>query len=144
MLMAVSQKFRWIHLPTTTSSLLVIIHYKTMQGRQTVLGLVFHRGNRWRHRSCHRLSVRAFSERVRCIRLFPKHCGRFRLFIAWFIRLNDGGKGWILLMHDFGMDLFFNGVKDVLRLHVLLVREKFIRGFKGCYRIAVRSVAFDK
>jgi hypothetical protein len=48
------------------------------------------------------------------------------------------------LMHDFGMDLFFNGVKDVLRLHVLLVREKFIRGFKGCYGIAVRSVAFDK
>jgi hypothetical protein len=114
-----------------------------MQGRQTILGLVFHRGNRWCHRSRHRLSVRAFSERIRCIRLFPKHCGRFRLFVAWFIRLNDGGEGRILLMHDFGMNLFFNGIKDVLRLHMLLIREEFVRGFEGCHRVRLRSVSYN-
>lgn len=102
-----------------------------MQRRQPVLGLELPRHDRRRHSPCRRLRVGSLPERIRGIGLLPKHCRRVRLVKAGFVRLDRRRKAGILLMHDLGVDLLLDRVKDVLRLHVLCVWEEFVRRLEG-------------
>ena len=124
---------RDMHAATIFRDSLIIIDDQTVQWWQTVLRLPLllfwrDRGGKRSRRSSNRLRIGSLSESIRRIRFFPEDRRRFRLLIVF--RQDGRSEAWVLLMHDFDMNLFFDRVKDVFSFHVFLVRQELVRRFE--------------
>lgn len=125
---------RDMHAAISFRDSLVIINYQTMQWWHTVLGLPLllfwrDRGRKRSRRSSNRLRIGSLSESIRRIRFFPEDRRRFGLLVGF--RQDGRSEAWVLLVHDFNVNLFFDRVKDVFSFHVFLVRQEFVRRFES-------------